>query len=387
MQFTLLPLYMIDRGFSTAVAALTMTVYMLVAVAFRPVSGRLVDSQGRYPVIIMGSAVFFLATGPFPFTLPVWLLLVMRGLQGLGFCFVGTALMTLVTDIIPKSRMSEGIGYFGVTQMIARAFPPLLALALKDAFGYPVTFTVVFVISALMMLSGFTLRWGKKKTRASDHDTGGVSGMDASSLSPSRSDKKEPVWEKLVDRDALKPSTIMLFIAFAGSCAQTFLVVHAISKGIGNPGVFFTANAIAIVVARLSVGKISRKFGSVAVLAPGMALVSLSMIGMYSCANMAILITSGVCYGLGHGMVIPELNTLCVLSARNERRGLANSTFFMAIDLGQAVGAYAMGVLAGYAGLGSIFLMGALFAAITLFGYLLLRRKGFVRSSDFREAI
>jgi hypothetical protein len=81
--------------------------------------------------------------------------------------------------------------------------------------------------------------------------------------------------EKLL-RDTLKPSTIMLFIMFASSCVQTFLVAHATKKGIGNPGVFFTATAITIGVARLSVSKISQKFGSVAVLAPGIALMSLN---------------------------------------------------------------------------------------------------------------
>ena len=387
MQITLFPLYMIESGFSTTIAGLTTTAFMLAAVAFRPVSGKLVDSKGRYLGIIIGAVVNLLASGFFIFEIPAWLFLTMIGLLGLGFCFLGTGLMTLATDIIPKSRMSEGIGYLGLTQTIARAFLPLLALALKDAFGYRVTFAVAFVIAAVTVLSVSSLKPGRKKTGASDRDTGGVSETYAEdSSSMSRSSKKEAIWEKLVDKDALKPSTVMLFIMFASSSVQTFLVVHAISKGIGNPGVFFTANAIAIAVARLSVGKISQKYGSVAVLAPGMGLMSLSMVGMYSSANMAILMISGALYGLGLGMVQPELNSLAVLAARDERRGLANSTFFMAMDLGQAVGASVMGVVAGYAGLGSIFLTGAIFVAITLFGYLMLNRRGFVRAPGLREA-
>jgi MFS family permease len=377
MQGTLFPLYMIERGFSTTVAGLTTTAFMVVALVFRPPSGKLVDRMGRYLVIILGAAVYFLASGFFLFKIPAWLFLTVRGLQGLGFSFYGTALMTLATDIIPKSRMSEGIGYLGLTRTIAGAFPPLLALALKDAYGYQVTFSVIFVLAASTLLSGFTLSIGKKKAWAGDHNTDGISGIyaeDSHSLSPSR--RKETIWDKIVDRDALKPSAFMLILMFVNSSVGTFLVAHAIDNGIGNPGVFFTANAIAIAVARLSVGKISQKLGPRAVLAPGLALEGLSMIGMYSSANLTILIISGVLYGLGMGMVQSELNSLAVLATRDERRGLANSTFFMAMDLGVAVGAYAMGMIAHYAGLGFPFLTGAMLTAITLLGYLLLDRKG-----------
>jgi len=50
-----------------------------------------------------------------------------------------------------------------------------------------------------------------------------------------------------------------------------------------------------------------------------------------------------------------------------------HSVFFMAMDLGMAVGAYFVGVLAGFAGLGAVFITGANFAAITLAGFVLLR--------------
>jgi MFS family permease len=386
MLVPLLPLYMIDRGFSIAVAGLTTSVYMLVAVAFRPIAGKIVDTRGRYLVAILGTLVYLVASGFFSAGIPVWLFLIMRGLQGLGFCFVGTALMTLATDIIPKGRMSEGIGYLGLTQTISRAFFPIVALAIKDAFGYQVTFWVIFWIAALDVLVGLTLGWARKMKGVCAPDlSSSQCAAVVKSVSPSPDRIKEPFWEKLVDRDALKPSTIMLFFIIATSCIQTFIVVHATAKGIINPGVFFTANAIAIAVARLSVGKIEQKFGSVAVLVPGMAFASLSMVAMYSSANVAILITSGALYGLAMGMVQPSLNSLSVLLARKEHRGLANSTFFMAMDLGNAVGAYAMGVLAGYTGLGSIYLTGAALAAIPLIGCLLLNQKGFLRSPGLQE--
>ena len=382
VQGTLFPLYVIEKGFSPTIAGLTTTAFMLAAFAFRPVSGKLVDSIGRQQVLLLGAAVYFISSGASLIDIPAGLLLTMRGVQGCGFCFFGTALMTLATDIIPKNRMSEGIGYIGLTRTIAGAFPPILALALKDAYGYPISFAVAFGISFLALLSGIPLNLGKRNTAHSVTAEGFPGVRVGISFSPSRNRVQESLWDKIVDRDALKPSSIMLFFMFANSWVGTFLVAYAVSKGIANPGVFFTANAIATAVARLAVGKLSQHFGSVAVLAPGIALASLSLVGMFSSANAAILILSGALYGMGMGMVQPELNSLSVLAARDERRGLANSTFFMAMDLGMAVGASTMGVVASYAGMGFIFLLGAMLTALILFGYLVLDRKGYLHASS-----
>jgi hypothetical protein len=51
-----------------------------------------------------------------------------------------------------------------------------------------------------------------------------------------------------------------------------------------------------------------------------------------------------------------------------------------------AAGAYAMGALADQAGMGSIFLAGAVFSSLTLLGYLLLDRKGFFRVPGLQVA-
>jgi MFS family permease len=378
MLMALLPLYVVEMGYSKTVAGLTTTVYMLVAVVFRPVVGKLVDTKGRYMSVIIGATVFLFASGFFSLAMPVGVFLGMRGLQGLGFCFIGTALMTMATDIIPRNRMSEGIGYLGLTGTLARAFFPWVALALKDAYGYRVTYMVIFGIAFLDLIAASTLRWARGHA-----DEGGAAAStgilatpaDASSL-PAPNKVKRPLWERLVDREALRPSVVMLVVMFSTSCLQTFVVVYAIARGIKNPGMFFVASSVAVAAARLCVGRLSQRFGSVAVLAPGLVLTSVSMLIMFWLDNTLILVLSGVLSGLGMGMVQPELNSLAVLLAREERRGLANSTFFMAMDLGGAAGAVVLGAMADYAGLGSIFLTGAGLALVGFLGYLYMHRKG-----------
>lgn len=371
MLMTLLPLYIIEKGF-IMIAGLSTTVFMLVAVVFRPISGKLVDKQGRVAGIIIGAVVFFLATLFISFNPVIWLLLILRGIQGLGFSFFGTAVMTLATDIIPESRMSEGIGYLGLTQTIGRAFAPTLALSIKDAFGYQAGFLAIFGITSLTVCFGLMLIIRKKKTSIEERE---VLDKRNPNVVPDTAQIRQPFWQKIVEKNAVKPAVLMMIITFATSCVGTFLVAHAIRQGIENPGLFFTANAITIGVARLFVGKISQKHGSIAVLMPGIALLTLSIVMMYSPANMTLLIISGALYGLGFGMVQPEINSLCVLLAQKEQRGLANSTFFMAMDLGNAFGAFAWGVFADQIGLGDIFLAAAFLTSLSLIALLVLHRR------------
>lgn len=382
MLGALLPLYMVDMGYPKSVAGLTLTVYMLVAVVFRPVVGRLVDTRGRWGPLFIGTAVFLVGSAFFSASIPLPLFFVMRGLQGMGFAFIGTAIMTMATDIIPRQRMSEGIGYLGLGQTISRAFFPVIALSLKDAFGYTTTYIVIFAIGFLDLLVALALRERQKRF------TDGVvlaTSEEEIAESQSRTDRaqvKERLWERLVDRDALKPSSILLVTMFASSSTMAFVIVYAVAKGIPNAGIFFTASAIAIAVGRLSVGRVSQKFGSAAVIAPGLVLSSVSMLVLFWLDGIGILILSGVLAGLAGGMVQPELQSLAVLLAREERRGSANSTLYMMMDIGTASGALVWGVVADHTGLGFIFLAASTLVFVALLFYLFFNRRGVFRVPD-----
>ncbi|SJU32539.1 Uncharacterised protein [Clostridioides difficile] len=49
------------------------------------------------------------------------MIILLRIFQGFGFGISSTAVATIVTDVTPKSRMLEGIGYSGVGITITTA--------------------------------------------------------------------------------------------------------------------------------------------------------------------------------------------------------------------------------------------------------------------------
>ncbi|GAA5003767.1 MFS transporter [Streptomyces hyderabadensis] len=364
MLVTLMPLYALDRGVSTTTASLTVTFYMLAAVLVRPVSGRLVDTRGRYVVMVCGSVLYCATTGLYALSLPVWLLLLVRALQGVGFSLNGTAVMTLATDLIPESRMSEGIGYLGVEQTVAQLFAPWLAFAVKDTYGYRTAFLVVFALSAANVLARLPLKFA---------DKGPLPGPPPASAAAGT-----PWWGRIVEKNAWRPALVMFFVMTGATSVNTFMAAHTADHGISNPGPFFTASALTLALARLTAGRTQRRFGTAWTIAPGIVLVAVALLLVFWSPNLPVLMAGGACYGLGMGTAQPGINALAVLAADRAQRGLANSTFFMAMDLSQAVGAVALGALAGLTGIGMVFLASSGVLVATAVAYLTLRSRGFV---------
>ena len=278
----------------------------------------------------------------------------------------------MATDIIPEQKLSEGIGYLGLTQTIAQAFAPAFALALSNAYGYEFSLKLVFAVTVLNLLTRFPLKAIDKCLlgAAAKHD-------DKTANHNEPIQKQSGTKLRIIDKDAWKPSLIMVFVVFAASGVGTFLLAFAVQRGINNPGMFFTASALSVAAARLTVGKIHNRFGSAVVLVPGFILFIISLLLIFSATNLMLLIIAGIFYGLGIGVMVPEVNTLAILAAEKENRGLANSTVFMAMDLGMALGAVSLGIFADYNGFASIFLLCAGVVFATLLAYLFLLRTGF----------
>jgi len=122
-------------------------------------------------------------------------------------------------------------------------------------------------------------------------------------------------------------------------------------------------------------GRVLRIIDSSSLLVFGMMFISIGFAGLFACINILILIIAGIFYGLGMGITQPQFNALAVLAAGKEQRGMANSTFFMSLDLGFAIGAVSLGVIADFAGIGAVFGFGAMVTALACLAYFIFRNQ------------
>ena len=141
------PRYCLEIGGSNSLAGIMTSLHMFAALASRPLWGRWADSIGRKTVFYSGVLLSMLATAGFFFSKTVGALLVARVVFGIGYSAITTANGTIVTDLIPRERLSEGLAFYGVASITAQAIAPPIALALyRESFN-----------SVLLFLTGIWL--------------------------------------------------------------------------------------------------------------------------------------------------------------------------------------------------------------------------------------
>ena len=104
--------------------------------------GRLGDMIGRRRLLLVGIALFTLASVACGAAPTLWLLIAARAVQGLGAAIMMAVAMALVGDAVPKARIGRAMGLLGTMSAVGTALGPSLGGVLIASLGWPATFLV-----------------------------------------------------------------------------------------------------------------------------------------------------------------------------------------------------------------------------------------------------
>lgn len=329
-----LPLFTKRLGGESSLVGIVSGVFTITALLMRIFSGGLLDTYGRKPIFIFGFIVFMLSNISYIFATSVTVLIFVRLLHGFSFGIISTASNTIATDIIPKSRLSEGTGFLFVAGTSSLMISPSLGLKIVDKLGFNWMFLISGLIIFLSMFLAFPIDYKK-------------------SDSPSEKSKTKLNFFEI---KAFLPSLMVFLLNFGYSTVITFLPLYMLRYDIKNSGIFFTAYAIAMIATRLLFGKIGDKKGFNYVMIPGILVVITGGFFLYLTNNVFLLILSGALYGASFGVVLPTAQAMAVMNVGYNRRGAANATYLAGIDAGIGSGSVFWGFVADSFGLKTIYL-------------------------------
>ena len=371
-----LSLYVSYLGGSAKVVGTILVVFTIATIIARIVSGSFTDTMGRRIVAYVGLLVFAVATFSYtvlPFIAAVF---VLRGLQGIGYGTSNTAISTAATDVIPHNRMGEGLGYYSLCMSVSTAIGPAIGLALVagDKFFNAFLFSTIALVSAMVVL--FFANHEKKSCLSQIKD---YKIKKAAVQTEEVSVEKLSFIDRYVEKEALPAAITQFFFSFAIGFVVNFLTLYADKYGLTNAGLFFTLEAVAMIVARLAFSRFADTLPGLFVMLPCVA-VSIGgfILLIMAPSNPGLLLIAGVMYGAGAGCILPFLNAEAVRHVPLNRRGVASSNFYLGLDVGIGVGGFIWGVVIdsaiGFVGAiwGAII---AMLVALTLYVLLVNRKK------------
>jgi len=367
--FSTLPIYAQKLSGSMSYAGLITGVYTLAAMLVRPLAGSLSDRFGRTRLLILGAFVCSVACGLYDFARGLILLVVVRMINGAGFGVHSTCAGAVAADIIPPSRMAEGLGYFGLYGTIAAAVAPGIALSIIGE-GTPARFEVLFILAAAVSFASMAADCCITYER-------GRGGPPVRKPPAAEEGTLPKTWMGF-EYAVFLPAAVVILMHVALSGVTAFLTLFVAERHLGNVGLFFTFNAAGLFLSRVLCGKIVDRRGANVVVIPSIAVLSACFAAVPFARSLAFLYLLSVPLGLAQGAAIPAIYALMFSRCSPARRGTASAAFSSSIDIGYGVGAILFGLLAEGFGCDAVYFAAAAVSLAALALYVL-RLAGEVR--------
>lgn len=343
------PVYIKKLGGGDSMVGLVVGIFTISSLAARLLSGMALDRIGRRVVFLAGLGVFILAVLSYNWLPTIGLILAFRLIHGFGWGASSTASSTIASDIIPKERFGEGMGYFSLASSLPMAIAPAVGLFVVSNFS----FTALFFVSAGLAALGFLLAFALKYHKVDMQE---------------RPKTKAAFFEK----SSVRPTIIIFLVTITYGSIGSFLPLYAAQKGIQNIGLFFTVYALSLLVSRPVFGRIADKLGHNFAVIPGLICVLITMVLLAQASAMPMFLIAAFVYGIGFGAVVSSLQAMAVANTPPYRRGAANATFFTGFDSGIGLGAILCGSVATAVGYSRMYLWAvvpALLAFILYFAF------------------
>ena len=331
-----IPLRIIELGGSKAAAGLFLAVYTFASAFAAPVMGTVADYVGRRRMLIIASllfVVFSLAYGVVPWLPAVLVIAVAHGAIWSSILSSASAIMT---DFIPASRRTEGLGYWGLAPTAAIAVAPAVGMQVHR-LGWFALCAEIAVLSALMALWAARLPSDEKRQEK-----------------PSR-----PRVIDLWDWRVLKTALSFAVVSFGYGGITSYVAILSRERGIQPESLFFTVFATSVVVVRILTGRIGDRRDPRVLLYPAFAAIPLAFALLAVSHTRLQMIGAGILFGIGLGASFPAFMTFVVSNTDEQFRARTFGSVILAFDTGIGLGSIVIGAIGARWSLGTAFAIAA----------------------------
>lgn len=319
-----LPDYLSELGGGNYIG-LIIALFTITAGISRPFSGKLTDSIGRKPVIIIGAVVCVICGFLYPILTSVAGFLFLRLIHGFSTGFSPTAIAAYVSDIVPSKRWGEALGIQSLFFSMGLALGPAIGSSIKLYYSFEVLFysSSFFALLSIILVSRLEETLPNKQK------------FSTSTLKLGRND--------IIAKEVLSPAFVTLLSYLSFGVILTLIPTWTQYLGATNKGLFFIVFTVASLFVRFIAGKLSDKYSRTLIISIGLGFLMSSLILMATLQTLFGLMFSAVIYGIAMGIVSPSLSAWTIDLSDSKTKGKAIATMFIALEIGIGAGALLSG--------------------------------------------
>jgi predicted MFS family arabinose efflux permease len=257
---------------------------------------------------------------------------------------------TVAIDVLPSSRRTEGIGYYGLSNNLAMAIAPTIGIFLyKLTNSFEALFWLALIVACLGWLVDSTVKMYQRD------------GSSVTSSAEKCNRRTDPLIHLSWDRFFLVKGWLlglnMVAFGFSFGVLSNYLAIYGKEVlGItGGTGTYFMLCSVGLILSRLQGGKALRKGRLTHNAAEGMVISFVGYTLFIAAPGWLGYYGSALLIGLGNGHMWPAFQNMTINVAQNNQRGTANSTILISWDIGMGLGILLGGVIAEYFGYGAAF--------------------------------
>ena len=359
----MLPLYMSDTfDANKDIIGIVLSGYTLTALLIRPFSGFLVDSFPRKKVLLICYFLFFIFFAGYLAAGTLLIFAIVRTLHGAPFGATTVSNSTVAIDVLQPSRRAEGIGYYGLSNNIASAIGPSVAIWIHEVTG---SYDLIFLLSLLFAGIGFAINSTLK-------------------LKPRDivQDKPKLSFDRFFLVKGWSEALAMVCYAFSYGVIATYIAIYGKEElGItGGSGVYFILLSAGLIMSRLIGNRTLREGKIVRNASLGICVSVVGYLVFAALHNPVGFYASALIIGLGNGHMWPAFQTMFINLAPHTQRGTANSSILISWDIGVGLGILVGGVFVEHFGYHSAFWVAWILNAVGVIFYFAYVRNNYLKN-------
>lgn len=341
--FPTAPFHIRDLGGSTFAAGLFLALLTFASAVSAPFTGALADRIGlRRTLVTSGLAITACSAG-YAWLPDYRLMLGLTVVHGLFWSGLLTASGAYMTSILPPGRRAEGIGYWGVSSVLAMAVAPTLGFWIYRR-GWLWLCAVTGLLNLAMALIASRLPADQPRHPRPGAPDGGP----------------------LIEWRVMVMAVTLMLYSFSYGGITSFAAMYAEASHVTPKAIYLTVLAVAILATRPFSGSLADRLGYARVFVPCLGLIVVGLALLQLGSTWGWQVASAAIFGAGYGSAYPIFAAYVLQRVDDARRGAAFGAIIAAFDTGIGTGSLVTGWLIQHAGYRPAFAVGAALSALAI---------------------